>query len=32
MGPDRSYRRPAGALPEEKAVSARSFRPWTLFC
>jgi len=32
MGPDRSYRRPAGALPEEKVVSARSFRPWTPFC
>src|SRR5450631_718625 len=32
MGPDRSYRRPACALPEERTVSARSFRPWTLFC
>src|SRR5450631_3721880 len=32
MGPDRSYRRPAGELPEERTVSARSFRPWTPFC
>jgi DNA-binding MarR family transcriptional regulator len=32
MGPERPYRRPAGAFGTERAVSARSFLRWDRFC